>query len=63
VSAPTLILWGHRDNLVNNVYAGEFERRIASSRVEVLENAAHVPQLEQTERSLALITEFLGGAG
>src|SRR5262249_38430478 len=37
IIAPTLIVWGHRDNLVNTVYANEFHQRIATSRVEVLE--------------------------
>lgn len=60
ISAPTLIVWGHRDNLVKPVYAEEFRSRIANSRVEVLENAAHVPQLEQLDRTLELINGFLG---
>ena len=61
ITAPTLIIWGHRDNLVKPVYADEFAQRIRDSRVEVLENAAHMPHLEQTERTLALIRDFLGG--
>jgi pimeloyl-ACP methyl ester carboxylesterase len=60
ITAPTLIVWGHRDNLAKSVYADEFHRRIATSRIEVLENAAHLPQMEQPERTLALVTEFLG---
>jgi pimeloyl-ACP methyl ester carboxylesterase len=62
VTAPTLIVWGHRDSLVKSVYADEFARRIGGSRVEVLENAAHFPHLEQLDRTLNLVTEFLSGA-
>ncbi len=59
VTAETLIVWGHRDNLVKSVYADEFRQRIRGSRVEVIENAAHLPHLEQTERTLELVTTFL----
>jgi pimeloyl-ACP methyl ester carboxylesterase len=59
VTADTLIVWGHRDNLVKSVYADEFRERIRGSRVEVIENAAHFPHLEQTERTLELVNEFL----
>ena len=56
-----MVVWGHRDNLVKSVYADEFARRISDARVEVLENAAHFPHLEQTERTLALVGDFLAG--
>lgn len=62
ITSPTLIIWGHRDNLVKSVYAAEFQQAIAGSRVEVLENAAHLPHLEQRERTVGLITDFLGGS-
>jgi pimeloyl-ACP methyl ester carboxylesterase len=62
VTAPTLVVWGHRDQLTRSVYAEEFGRRIRGARVEVLENAAHLPQREQPERTLQLVTEFLGGS-
>lgn len=61
VSSPTLIVWGHRDNLVKSLYAAEFQGAIAGSRVEVLENAAHLPHVEQRERTVSLINDFLGG--
>jgi pimeloyl-ACP methyl ester carboxylesterase len=56
-----LVVWGHRDNLVKNVYADEFADGSTNARVEVLENAAHFPHLEQTERTLALVGDFLAG--
>jgi pimeloyl-ACP methyl ester carboxylesterase len=59
ITAPTLIVWGHRDSLVRSVYADEFHQRIHDSRVEVIENAAHFPQLEQTARTLELVGGFL----
>lgn len=62
VTAPTLVVWGHRDGLVRTVYAEEFGRRIRGARVEVLEGAAHLPHLEQTDRTAALVGDFLAGA-
>jgi len=61
ITAPTLVVWGHRDNLVKSVYADEFARRINGARVEVLENAAHFPHVEQTARTLTLVGDFLAG--
>jgi len=61
ITAPTLILWGHQDRLVKTVYADEFAGAIKGSRVEVLEGAGHLPQVEQPARTLAVVTEFLGG--
>ncbi|MPY94209.1 MAG: alpha/beta fold hydrolase [Acidimicrobiia bacterium] len=58
ITAPTLIIWGHRDGLVSPIYAEEFRSRIAGSRVEVLEDAAHLPQLERMEEAVRLVTEF-----
>ena len=60
IEAPTLIVWGKQDKLISSVYAEEFGRQIAASRVEVLDECGHVPQLEQPEKTLALVTDFLG---
>jgi pimeloyl-ACP methyl ester carboxylesterase len=43
-----------------SVPAGEFGRRIAGSRVEVIAECGHVPQMEQLEQTVALVREFLG---
>lgn len=59
VSAPTLIVWGRHDSLVPVIYAEEFAKRIADSRVAIIENAGHIPQMEQTEATYAAVTEFL----
>ena len=53
-------MWGRDDGLVPLVYAGEFADRIADSRVAIIEEAGHIPQLEQTAATLAVVEEFLG---
>ena len=59
VKAPTLIVWGEDDALVSSVYAKEFAQRIANSRVEIIEDCGHVPQVERLEVLAPLVTKFL----
>jgi len=61
VQVPTLIVWGREDALVPVGYAKEFGRRIAGSRVEVLDDCGHVVQADQPERSWTAISRFLAG--
>jgi pimeloyl-ACP methyl ester carboxylesterase len=60
LKAPTLLVWGAQDKLVHPAYAEDFEALIADARVEIVDGAGHVPQLEQAERTIELITDFLG---
>lgn len=59
ITSPTLIVWGTEDKLVPPVYAQEFGSRIAGSRIEMVEQAAHVPQLEQLARVSGLVQDFI----
>jgi len=59
IQAPTLIVWGRQDGLVPPVYAEEFQKRIAGSRVEMIDRAAHLPHLEQLGVVAPLIRSFL----
>lgn len=59
IKAPTLVIWGKEDALVSSAYAAEFGRLIEGSRVEILDDCGHIPQLEQQEQTLALVGEFL----
>ena len=61
IQAPTLIVWGRQDGIVPPVYAEEFASRIAGARVEVVDDAAHVPHLEQTVAVSELVQAFLKG--
>ena len=61
VSAPTLVIWGEDDALIPVHYAQEFGRLIRDSRVEVIPDCGHVPQVEQAEATAALVKEFLDG--
>lgn len=59
IKAPTLIVWGKEDRLVSSVYAQEFASRIAGAQVELVDQAGHMPQLEQHPKVSELVQEFL----
>ena len=59
IKAPTLIVWGREDGLLPPVYAQEFADRIAGARVELVDEAAHWPHLEQTEVVSQLVEHFV----
>jgi len=59
VKAPTLIVWGEDDALVSAIYANEFAQRIANSRVEIIKDCGHVPQVERLEILNPMVAGFL----
>ncbi|MDO8433795.1 MAG: alpha/beta hydrolase [Candidatus Binatus sp.] len=59
IKAPTLIIWGAQDKLTPPVYAEEFASRIGNSRVQLIENAGHMPQVEQREMVTRHVIDFL----
>ena len=59
VKADTLIIWGDDDALISSVYAKEFADRIANSRIEIIADCGHVPQVERLEAVAPLVTNFL----
>jgi pimeloyl-ACP methyl ester carboxylesterase len=62
VRAPTLVVWGERDGVISPGYGEAFRERIRGARLEVIAQAAHLPQEEQPERLAALTLAFLEGA-
>jgi pimeloyl-ACP methyl ester carboxylesterase len=62
VSAPTLLVWGARDGLVHPAYAEEFTSRLRDSRLEVVDGAGHLPQLEQPAAVRDLVLAHLDPA-
>jgi len=61
VKAPTLLVWGAQDKLVDPAYGEAFATAIAGARLEVIDGAGHLPNLEQPEQTIGLLTEFLAG--
>jgi pimeloyl-ACP methyl ester carboxylesterase len=61
IAAPTLILWGKQDGIISSIYAEEFSSRISGSRVELIDEAGHLPHIERGDRVLTLVRRFLTG--
>jgi pimeloyl-ACP methyl ester carboxylesterase len=61
IAAPTLIVWGKADRIAAPAYAAEFTARIAGAKVEIIENAGHLPHLEQPEAVAKAILDFIRG--
>jgi 3-oxoadipate enol-lactonase len=59
ISVPTLILVGREDSITPVADSEKMHREIAGSRLVVLENAAHVSNLERTEQFNEEVTRFL----
>ena len=61
IAAPTLVVWGHADRIIDAAYAREFASRIAGAEVELIQGAGHLAHLEQPEAVLRAVRGFLGG--
>src|SRR5262249_4612605 len=59
VRAPTLLVWGTKDGLVPPVYAEEFTPRLRTAEVVMIDDAGHIPQLEQPDAVQARVLAFL----
>jgi len=56
---PTLVLWGGRDLLIPPSTARRFESDIAGSRVVIFDDLGHVPQEEDSARTVAAVKAFI----
>lgn len=54
---PTLVIWGRQDHIVPAAHAANAE----GAKVEILEGAGHMAQMEQAERINTLIKEHVAG--
>lgn len=61
ITADTLVIWGKEDKVISPEYAADFARLIENGRAEVLDNAAHVPQLERYDVVPEMVGKFLAG--
>jgi pimeloyl-ACP methyl ester carboxylesterase len=59
IECPTLIVWGARDSLLPVRHGREWARRIRGSRLEVIEDAGHLPMLERPDAFNSMVLAFL----
>ena len=62
IKAPPLVIWGRQDGLIPVGYGETFRSLIPNARLEVLDQASHLVQLERLPDALALTWEALQGA-
>ena len=60
ISVPTLILWGDGDKVIPAGYGPAFRELIPGSRLEVIANCGHLPQVERMDEWTGKITGFIG---
>ena len=61
VSTPTLLLWGGED-AITPINSGEiYQRAIPRSRLVVIENCGHMPEMEKPAEFATLVEKFLAG--
>lgn len=61
IEAPTLVLWGNRDRLID-ISAGQvFHREIPDARFVILDGVGHCPQIEVPRATARTLRQFLRG--
>jgi pimeloyl-ACP methyl ester carboxylesterase len=61
VRTPTLLVWG-RDDAITPIDSGAiYQRAIPRSRLVVIENCGHMPEMEKPAEFARLVADFLAG--
>jgi 2-hydroxy-6-oxonona-2,4-dienedioate hydrolase len=60
IHAPTLIVWGRQDELIPESVAEKMHDGIAGSKLVVLDQCGHVPEIEKAADFNQAVLEFLG---
>jgi pimeloyl-ACP methyl ester carboxylesterase len=56
---PTMIVWGEDDPIIPVAHAHEAHEVIEGSRLEILPGVGHFPHVEEPERFVALMSDFM----
>jgi len=59
IAAPTLVIWGRQDRLIDVSCVEVLKARIPNNRCVVFEETGHVPMLERPAKSAAVHLQFL----
>ncbi|MGE3272004.1 MAG: alpha/beta fold hydrolase, partial [Chloroflexota bacterium] len=60
IKVPTLLLWGASDGIVSPEYGQAYSRLIPGSRLEIIPEAGHHPELERPAEVVERIVRFMG---
>ncbi len=61
ISAPTLVMWGRKDDVIRVEAAERLHTLIKGSALIILENAGHVPHFSDAEEAAAKVAGFVNG--
>ncbi len=56
---PFLLIWGQHDSIIPVAHGHDAHRALPSSRLAVLERSGHFPQLDEPERFLDVLLDFV----
>jgi pimeloyl-ACP methyl ester carboxylesterase len=56
---PLMFMWGERDSLIPVSHAHEAHKSVPSSRLEIFADSGHFPQLDEPERFLDVLLDFM----
>jgi len=59
IDVPTLLIWGANDRLFPKDYALAYQRLIPGSKVEIIADCGHLPQVEQRQAFVSALEGFL----
>ena len=59
IKVPTLIIWGREDTLTPFAYAERFAKGIPGSKLVVIDNTGHIPQVEKPEAFYRAVKGFV----
>ncbi|WP_018348356.1 alpha/beta fold hydrolase [Longispora albida] len=59
ITAPALVVWGKDDRIAPAGYAGEFSTLLSGSKVALVDECGHLPQVEKYKETAAAVDEFL----
>lgn len=62
VTIPALVVWGESDGVVDSEYGRAYAQALGNAHYELVSEAGHLPQLEQPEYVLNLISHFVNTA-
>jgi pimeloyl-ACP methyl ester carboxylesterase len=59
VKIPALLIWGENDRIVDPDYGRAYAHSLPKARFTLIPEAGHFPQIEQPERLLTIVKEFV----
>jgi len=58
---PFLLIWGEHDSIIPVAHGHRAHEQVAGSRLEVFANSGHFPQLDEPEKFLDVLIDFMDG--